>query len=982
MMVVRLFFLTTLCLNMLNCACENKNLADSTYDANHKIEKHEVEGELDDVAEKEVLKKIFGTAVEHRDELMDFTVLLDNEKVGEVKLLMGKEKKIHSKSLKNVLKDYLNEEEVEKIDQLTAADGFIDFKSLSFLKLDTKFNFRLLQLEITVPVNMKKTRSLGTKAGRHREKPNVKPASLSGYLTTRFSQSFSSTSVESKKNTAQAKACLFTGAVNVRGLVLEGEASYNKSTGSKGKFYRSYTTLVYDMPENNITVRAGDVFSSSTGYQSVPRLIGFGLQKSVPITTTENFNDSINITLLRTSTIEVYVNDVLTKTKTNISPGPYTLDDIPYIYGTNNIKIRIIDDTGREQFLDSTMFMDTSFIGYGQSGYEISAGYPEANNDQGRYDKKNTVLSGSIKYGIFHATELSVGVQKNKIGGSCTVSVRNISELGNIDCRVAGSSYKAEGTDKKVKGNVIYASYSTPTIKVLDVGFSCGASIESADTFFYPYLGQSLVSSDYEEDTSLYQRKNIKGKNNSVRYFVHFNNFLSSSWNINYSTRAQPNSVKERSFSINASRGFSLDSDTVKNGYINCSFERTKSSLGRVNRSLRLSVSFSLADSTSISCGYAASPDSSYSCSASKYSSSVGLGYNLSYSSQKNSRNYNASVNYSHPRFKANINHGGSNNSSSSSTSSSTTSRHVQVGVETGVFFADGVFSIAGLNVGQGGFVIARPVNALENTSIKFLRNTSESGILGGAVIPTHSRNISVAKLDLADIPNHMEIKKDTIISEGLYKRGAVFDVSCEGEYMVEGILHDSDQKPITLVSGYAIHTTNKDADPVQFFTNEDGDFVINNLVLGKYTVKVNFEGCKDFEIEVKDSETHVSNLGKIICEKEIVKNDEETEAAAPEEAAATAQDGSSGENPMTEPNNGSQNTTTKLVPDNSSADADANNTGIADTNANTANADAAGATLSYFFNVPEKLPTIDRLPLCVKYSPILPAFHTNLGRA
>ncbi|MDR3151465.1 MAG: fimbria/pilus outer membrane usher protein, partial [Holosporaceae bacterium] len=564
-MIVRLFFLAALCFNTLNCG-ENKSSTESTYDANHKIEKHEVEGDLDDVAETEVLKKIFGTAVEHRDELMDFTVLLDNEKVGEVKLLMGKEKRIHSKSLKNALKDYLNEDEVEKIDKLTAADGFIDFKSLSLLKLDVKFNFHQLQLEITVPVSMKKARSLGARADKHKEKPNVEPAFLSGYLTTRISQSFSSTSVASKKNSTQAKACLFTAAVNVHGLVLEGEASYNKSTENKGKFYRNYSTLVYDMPEHDMMLRAGDVFSSSTGYQSVPRLMGLNLQKTLPTSTVNNFNDSVSITLLRTSTIEVYVNDVLTKTKANISPGPYTLDDIPYVYGTNNVKVRIVDDTGREQFLDSSMFFDTSFIGYGQNSYEISAGYPEVSNERERYDRKNMVMSGSIKHGIFHATELSVGIQKNKMGGSCTVGVRNISEIGNIDCRIAGSRYKAEGTGKKINGNVVYASYSTPTIKMLDIGFSCGASIETADTFFYPYLGQSIISTG-DEDTSLYKRKNIKGRNNSIRYFAHFNNFLSSSWSISYSTRAQPNSGKDKSFSINASRGFSLDHDTVKNGY-------------------------------------------------------------------------------------------------------------------------------------------------------------------------------------------------------------------------------------------------------------------------------------------------------------------------------------------------------------------------------------------------------------------------------
>jgi hypothetical protein len=250
-----------------------------------------------------------------------------------------------------------------------------------------------------------------------------------------------------------------------------------------------------------------------------------------------------------------------------------------------------------------------------------------------------------------------------------------------------------------------------------------------------------------------------------------------------------------------------------------------------------------------------------------------------------------------------------------------------------------------------------------------------------------------MAKLDLTDIPNHMEVKEDTIISDGLYKRGAVFDISCEGEYMVEGKLYGSDQKPIALVSGYAIHTTNKEADPVQFFTNEDGEFVINNLVLGKYTVRVNFEGCKDFEIEVKDSETHISNLGKIICEKEI--NDDNEAVAAESEAAATnaVQEAPSEENPGEEYDNSGQNTTQEPMPDNSSVDTEATSTTADNATAdnttadNTTYADATSNVLaidttSLYFDAPKKLPATGKRQLLVECSSILPTFHNNLGRA
>jgi hypothetical protein len=266
---------------------------------------------------------------------------------------------------------------------------------------------------------------------------------------------------------------------------------------------------------------------------------------------------------------------------------------------------------------------------------------------------------------------------------------------------------------------------------------------------------------------------------------------------------------------------------------------------------------------------YNSSSTNGYSCALSQYSQGEGLGYNLSYNPQKDSNNYGASVNYDHSRFRANVNHNRTDSTvrSADGSTSKYSSNSTQVGVESTLFFADGVFSIAKNNTGDGGFVIVRPTDALQDYSLKFIYNASESGLLGGAVIQTSRNQINSSKLDLRNIPDHLEVKQDTVVSEGFYKRGALMNISCEGEYVVEGFLRYEDNKPVELVSGYAVHTTDRDADPVQFFTNEEGNFIIHNLKVGTYRVKVNIKGSKEFSIKVKKTKNNIINVGTIICE-------------------------------------------------------------------------------------------------------------------
>jgi outer membrane usher protein len=804
-------------------------------------------------SEEEILARIFGSKRKHpKNMLMEFTLLLDGEKIGEVMVMLhGSQKKVFARHLKDALSAYMTADEIKKIDAIADKDGFADIESISFSNMKAKFNSLTLQLEITANVNVKKTRSLG-KRSSHRDIPNVVPAFFSGFISTRLSQTH-----EGGSNGLNSTTLLLTPALNINGVVLEGEFSYNSGfrnhgAANGGKFYREYTSLVYDLPERDMRFSLGDVFSNSIEYQNVPRVMGFGFKKFAPVTHFDNQNRNVRITLLRRSTIEVYVNDTLVSTKRDVAPGTYTLDDIPFGHGSNDVKIRITDDTGRRQELDSNLFLDSAILEKGESSYGLTVGYPEIRTESRRYDSANPLVSGFFRYGLLDSLECSFGIQANKIATSYTAGLKHASDFGIFDFRYARSHNKSNAGPETQRGNAFYVSYSSPTLKMADMSVSAGVSFEKLSSFFFPYLANAigdpvspppLVADGFIHHMALLRTENLEGNNSNIRYHLSLGNVLGTTWNFNYSIRNRFNQPREKGLSLMATKFISFEEGMFQHAHISASLESIKSPNYK-NTSFSLTCSLSIKDSCTVSVGYYDADRKSGNFSISKYSDENGLGYDLSYNGSAATHSYGANLLYNHARFKANIHHYGDHGRGSGHNTT-------QAGFESTLFFADGAFSVARNNIYDGGFVIVEPENELKETNIKFMNNKSESGSLGGAVLTTTRKQINVSRLDLRNMPHRLEVKKDTIISDGLYKRGACVKISSEGSHMARGLLLDSSGNPLDLVNGYALHTSDKNANPLQFFTNTSGRFSINGLRPGRYRVTVNVEDCEDFEIEI-----------------------------------------------------------------------------------------------------------------------------------
>lgn len=840
-----------------------------SYSSSAAEEKQVVMPDLAYEDSEEIYRQVFGHVEQQEDMLFDMDVLVDGEKSGSAPTLIGKNCKIQTASLKDCLEEYLEPEDIDVIDKYKDEDGFIEFRNLDKLSLKTRLNRLTMQVEILLPLDKKKERCLGRKRGTYQEKPNADPANVSAVLNIRASQSFN----KGKYSSNNTQNLVFTPYINLFGVCVEGETTYQRTSESKGRFHRDYTTVVYDWVKADTMFRFGDIFSRTLNYQNPPRIWGFNINKSVEREKSEGFSSPIRITLLKKSTIEVYSNDHLIRTRTNVAPGTYILDDISYSNGANDIKIKIIDESGREEILDKSFFYESSYVPQGKFTFDGSYGYPEVNDPiKGRYDKKNPLLSLTLKYGLLPAVEIGAGLLKTKAGKTLSYEIRNKNILGHFDFKFATSNYEID--KKNLSGQVFYAQYNSPSINLFDkTNLSFSASIEKSDNFFKPYLAKTeekpenlFRDGDMKYYDVLKKEENLKGKNTTVSYRASLSNILSFNTGFSYSKRKTFDNKSRKYYSFDISRGFNINNNWFNHGNISANFNKSIESDKKEKKSFGIYFSLSLKNHINLSSGYSRS-DSGYNSYVSMSHSPEGTGFNYDITAEK-SRNSNAikiNTNYSNSIFRGDFNHSRNNRGSSST----------RVGIESALYFADGRFAIARTNSEDGGFVIVTPKKDL--SKIKFINKDAESGFLGGGAVLNNSRtSTSISRIDLKDIPDNITLKQDIIVSQGQYKRGFIADIQGTRSITASGILVDSQGKILEQVTGFAINKDNTDEPPVSFFTNSDGEFFLTELRPGRYKLTVNVQNTENIELEIKEtnSENEIIDLGTIVCRDSIVRGE------------------------------------------------------------------------------------------------------------
>lgn len=206
------------------------------------------------------------------------------------------------------------------------------------------------------------------------------------------------------------------------GVTLTGGADYDGNDSAR-PFIRREFRATKDFYGSAVRVTAGEFTAASTGFQGSGRVLGLGVERAYEaIRPFQNVRPlgRQSFTLERSSTVEVYINDIRSQTL-QLDPGRYDVADFPFASGANRVRLVAQDASGAREIAAFDIFSDVNLLEPGIVEFGAAAGLREGARSL-RYDG-GPVFSGFLYRGITdnltlggHAEATRLGQQVGAIG--------------------------------------------------------------------------------------------------------------------------------------------------------------------------------------------------------------------------------------------------------------------------------------------------------------------------------------------------------------------------------------------------------------------------------------------------------------------------------------------------------------------------------------------------------------------------------------
>ncbi len=273
------------------------------------------------------------------------------------------------------------------------------------------FDETQLVVKLELPDELRKRRSLKVRRSwQGGERETLGPAPFSGYVNGTASQSF----LYPKAKSRQPFGASLSGAMNLKDFVLEGGETFTEN--QEHEWTRDDTRLVRDFESILVRAQAGDLQLNTTGYQNARPMGGLALSRQHSIQPYASIRPlhRTEIHLSRPATIEVYVNGDFVN-RLSAPAGPVNLEDFPLFSGLNEVRLKITDDTGRVEWVDLNLLYDVQLLGRGKQQFAYQAGAPSRRYRRDRvYDSKNAAFSGYHRLGLTDRFTLGANLQVDR----------------------------------------------------------------------------------------------------------------------------------------------------------------------------------------------------------------------------------------------------------------------------------------------------------------------------------------------------------------------------------------------------------------------------------------------------------------------------------------------------------------------------------------------------------------------------------------
>lgn len=712
----------------------------------------------------------------------------------------------------------------------------IMLRDLEPLGISFAYDPQIIELNFRLPVERRVTRSvIVSPLDRERRGEVVAPADFSAYLNVRGNFDYVHAGGDEGLTTP---LMLLDGATRFGPVVIESEGVLQPGVAGND-FQRLGSRMVYDDQKNLVRWTVGDLQTLARGFQAAPDVSGISIFRSYGVLQPQRIirpRGDRTFRLDRASAVEVEMNGQIVR-RLQLNPGVYDLRDFPFTQGANNVRLSVIDDSGRSEVLDFNLFIDQTQLGAGLSEFGAYAGVKAPLSSRGPNYSDDYVFSGYYRRGI--SDYLTLGINSQFDANSRQVGSEGVlgTSLGTFASNLALSERDGVGTG--------YAA----TLTFQRLIQRKDGQADTVNLFVERRSKKFVTLSDFFTENPF--KFEVGGG-----YSHSFGGQLFAGLDARFSKRRDAQSDLH-TYRLNAGYRISPLANVVGD------IRYEKDERGeRVASFVSLTMRFGRY--TTARADYDTQDNRSRLSFQTVNGQGVGA-YNLTADVDRSdiSSGINFNGNYIGNRAELGLTHFGT----FLDTFGARTSQRTSLRVGSSIAFADGAVSV-GRPIFDS-FAIVTPHKSLKSADVQLeptpFGHVANTGMLGAATQPNLSSYVDrTITIDAPEAASGTDLGQGSFKLFPSYRSGYKLVAGSDYSVTALGTMFDVDGEAVALVTGNAYEVGKPDKAPVNIFTNRQGRFGATGLAPGKWRIEMLDANKSVFEIEIPDNGENIVRLGEI----------------------------------------------------------------------------------------------------------------------
>ena len=707
---------------------------------------------------------------------------------------------------------------------------FISTKQITKKGITIVFDETKIELKVTIPPKLKKAQEVNLHRNYNREKGNITPKEdYSGGATLYLNQSYSKEQNEFERLPLTGSSELF---LNIHDVVIESEFRFNEEL--EDKIRRDNIKLTKDDKTNQLRYQVGDIYLPQLNRMTRSQSLGISVEKIFNMD--EDYHQNISrintfeFFLKNRSRIEIYVNNRFSR-GFNLDAGTHNLYDLNIPTGLSHIKLKVIQESGKIEYIEFNDFDYSELYKEGVSRYGIGVGIGSQRDNNGKiiYDKEDKFASLYVEYGLNSVLTLKAGANLKKDYQSVMIEPIIGTPIGLFDTYAIGSHQKED----KIDGSKYGMNYRT---NIGSINLSLGT--EKIQKGFMPISNYSNTENSLE--STLY-RGSI-----STPFIYKSNLSLSAS---QYTKEED----KKEEYHIDFRKSFTQNLDVLVSYDYNKDITNSNN-----NQEVYVTLNYRYGNGNAQYSEYTEEQKHTLSLSH-RTEGYYGLTSNLDLEDTPSNQRVTLRTNLRDEKFRLNSSYNYNTQKDSSISNQSLSTQFA-----TGIYFAGDTFSIS--EPIDSSYIIVENGDKTKNNPLGIIGyHDIDDKPYSSFIVPNTDYRTKKMVVNELNLPMGMDVVDAEQYFLSSYKSGSVMKIEIKSFFSVQGRLIDQKGEPIAL-RAFKIFNPNTGTKEMAF-TDEQGAFLLGNMEIGEYNaILFRQKGDSDvskFSFSVKE-EKGIKNLIEI----------------------------------------------------------------------------------------------------------------------